>query len=50
MNERECGSSGRADDVLLLGGCDEVVRKQAKELERVEGLKGIWGRAGGRSG
>jgi len=49
-NERAGGIGGRADDVLLLGGCDEGVRKLAKELGWAEELEEVWRLVGGGSG
>ncbi|KAG0644889.1 DHS-like NAD/FAD-binding domain-containing protein [Tuber brumale] len=48
-NERAGGIGGRADDVLLLGGCDQGVRKLAKELGWTEELEEVWGSFGSGS-
>jgi len=48
-NESAGGIGGRADDVLLLGGCDEGVRKLAKELGWAEELEEVWKSVGGGS-
>jgi len=42
------GSGGRADDMLLLAGWDEGVRKLVKEQGRTEELEEASGSAGGR--
>jgi len=49
-NERAGGIGVRADDVLLLGGCDDGVRKLAKELGWEEELEEVWRSVGGGSG
>ncbi|CUS12184.1 unnamed protein product [Tuber aestivum] len=46
-NERAGEIGGRADDVIFLGGCDEGVRKLAKELGWAEELEEVWGSVGG---
>lgn len=40
--ERVGGLGSRADDVLLLGDCDEGVRKLAKSLGWLEELEALW--------
>ncbi|KAG0134789.1 hypothetical protein HOY82DRAFT_602158 [Tuber indicum] len=42
-------AGGRADDVLVLGGCDAGMRKVVEELEQTQGLEEVWGRVGGGS-
>jgi len=40
--EQAGGIGGWAGDVLLLGVCDEAVRKLAKELEWMQGVEEVW--------
>ncbi|PWW78707.1 DHS-like NAD/FAD-binding domain-containing protein, partial [Tuber magnatum] len=46
-NERAGGIGGRADDVLLLGGCDRGVGRLAEELGWTEELEEVWRSVGG---
>jgi NAD-dependent histone deacetylase SIR2 len=48
-NERAGGIGARADDVLLLGGCDQGVRKLAEELGWTKELEEVWESFGGGS-
>ncbi|RPB00658.1 NAD-dependent deacetylase sirtuin-2 [Choiromyces venosus 120613-1] len=48
-NERAGGIGGRADDVIVLGGCDRGVRRLAEELGWAGELEETWKSIGGGS-